>query len=92
MSSKRKGSAAKSKPKSKARKVEYDEEDISSEHESEVEDEHQDPVDPEEAAEEELADIGSIPELPAPEVGPRPATFHSSASHARCFRRGPGVF
>ncbi|OXU20354.1 protein RCC2 homolog [Nasonia vitripennis] len=69
MSSKRKP-ASKSKAKSKSRKVEYDEEDISSEHDSEVEDaEHQENADGEDAAEDDLADLASIPELPAPEGG-----------------------
>lgn len=71
MSSKRKP-ASKSKAKSKSRKVEYDEEDISSEHESEVEDpEHhqENAADVDDAnAEDDLADLASIPELPAPEV------------------------
>ena len=72
MSSKRK-TTTKSKAKSKARKVEYDEEDISSEHDSEVEDsEHQQENAADGAgddgAEDDLADIASIPELPPPEV------------------------
>lgn len=71
MSTKRKstsGGTSKNRPKS--RKVEYDEEDISSEHESEVDDaEAGSNVDGEDAvAEDTLADVSDIPELPAPEV------------------------
>lgn len=71
MSTKRKNtSKAKSRPK--ARKVEYDEEDISSEHDSEVDDaEAGSNVDGEDAAAEDaLADVSNMPELPAPEVIP----------------------
>lgn len=71
MSSKRKSNPTK-KPKAKSRKVEYDDEDISSEHESDVEDEQRNLVGPsadgEADAEDDLADLASIPELPAPEV------------------------
>ncbi|CAB0036465.1 unnamed protein product [Trichogramma brassicae] len=74
MSAKRKGANPKSK-KSKARKVEYDESDISSEHESDVEDERQKNHDGAHAdgdgaaALEDITDYSSIPELPAPEGG-----------------------
>lgn len=68
MSSKRKHTAAKPKNRTKSRKVEYDEEDISSEQDSEV-DEAGSNADGEDAAvEDTLADVSSIPELPAPEV------------------------
>ncbi|KAJ8687635.1 hypothetical protein QAD02_023429 [Eretmocerus hayati] len=68
--SKRKSATGKGKPK-KASKVEYDEEDISSE--SEVEDEQ--PINTgadgatNEEPEDDLADLANIPELPAPEGG-----------------------
>ncbi|XP_066591146.1 protein RCC2 homolog isoform X1 [Prorops nasuta] len=69
MSAKRKNSPSK-KNRPKSRKVEYDEEDISSEHESEVEDaETGSNVDGEDAAEDDLTDVSSIPELPPPEGG-----------------------
>lgn len=66
--SKRKNTTAK-KGRAKSRKVEYDEEDISSEHESDVEDaESGTNVDGEDAAEDDLTDVSNIPELPSPEV------------------------
>lgn len=71
MSSKRKSNPTK-KTKAKSRKVEYDDEDISSEHDSDMEDEHRNQdgpsADGEADAEDDLADLTSIPELPAPEV------------------------
>ena len=67
MSTKRKPNT-KNKTKSKSRKVEYDEEDISSEHESDVEEHHQENADGDDAIEEDSADLTNIPELPAPEV------------------------
>lgn len=72
MSAKRKSNPTK-KSKAKSRKVEYDDEDISSEHDSEVEHDEQrnqdgPSADGEADAEEDLADLTSIPELPAPEV------------------------
>jgi len=70
MSSKRKNTGSKSKSRAKSRKIEYDEEDISSEHDSEVDDaEAGSNADGEDAAAEDaLADISNMPELPAPEV------------------------
>ncbi|KAL2737479.1 protein RCC2 isoform X1 [Vespula maculifrons] len=66
--SKRKNTTVK-KGRAKSRKVEYDEEDISSEHESDVEDaESGTNVDGEDAAEDDLTDVSNIPELPSPEV------------------------
>ena len=70
MSTKRKSAPIK-KPRGKSRKTEYDEEDISSEHDSELEDaETGSNADGEEGAdvEEETKDVSSIPELPPPEV------------------------
>lgn len=68
MSSKRKNPAVK-KGKSKTKKVEYDEEDISSEHESDVEDaDAGSNADAEDANDDELNDVSNIPELRAPEV------------------------
>lgn len=68
MSTKRKNPATK-KGRAKSRKVEYDEEDISSEHDSDVDDaETGSNADGEDAAEDDLADVSSIPELPPPEV------------------------
>lgn len=81
MSTKRKNtSSGTSKNRPKSRKVEYDEEDISSEHESEVEDaEAGSNIDGEDAvgevAEDTLADVSDMPELPAPEVRPGPFSF-----------------
>ncbi|XP_029155280.1 protein RCC2 homolog [Nylanderia fulva] len=72
MSTKRKSvSGGKSKNRPKSRKVEYDEEDISSEHESEVDDAEAGSIaDGEDAVPEDtLADVSNIPELPAPEGG-----------------------
>ncbi|XP_043677543.1 protein RCC2 homolog isoform X1 [Vespula pensylvanica] len=67
--SKRKNTTVK-KGRAKSRKVEYDEEDISSEHESDVEDaESGTNVDGEDAAEDDLTDVSNIPELPSPEGG-----------------------
>ena len=67
MSAKRKGPTAKSK--AKARKVEYDEDDISSEHDSDAGEEALDGVDGDgPTAEDDLVDLSGIPELPAPEV------------------------
>lgn len=66
MSTKRKNPPSK-KSHAKSRKVEYDEEDISSEHDSEV-DEAGSNADGEDAAEDALADVLNIPELPPPEV------------------------
>jgi hypothetical protein len=70
MSSKRKNTGSKSKSRAKSRKIEYDEEDISSEHDSEVDDaEAGSNADGEDAAAEDaLADVSNMPELPAPEV------------------------
>ncbi|XP_043603285.1 protein RCC2 homolog [Bombus pyrosoma] len=69
MSTKRKNPATK-KGRAKSRKVEYDEEDISSEHDSDVDDaETGSNADGEDAAEDDLADVSSIPELPPPEGG-----------------------
>lgn len=70
MSTKRKNAPSKVKSRPKSRKVEYDEEDISSEHDSEVDDAEVGPnVDGEDAAAEDaLADVSNMPELPAPEV------------------------
>lgn len=70
MSTKRKNTGGKPKNRAKSRKIEYDEEDISSEHESEVDDaEAGSNADGEDAAAEDaLADVTSMPELPAPEV------------------------
>lgn len=68
MSAKRKNPTNK-KGRAKSRKVEYDEEDISSEHDSEVDDaETGSNADGEDAAEDDLTDISTIPELPPPEV------------------------
>lgn len=68
MSTKRKIPAAK-KSRAKQRKVEYDEEDISSEHDSDVDDaETGSNADGEDAAEDDLTDVSNIPELPPPEV------------------------
>lgn len=70
MSTKRKSTAGK-KNRAKSRKVEYDEEDISSEHDSEVDDaEAGSNADGEDAVEDALADVSNMPELPAPEVIP----------------------
>lgn len=71
MSTKRKN-ANKAKSRPKLRKVEYDEEDISSEHDSEVDDaEAGSNADGDDtAAEDALADVSNMPELPAPEVIP----------------------
>lgn len=70
MSSKRKNTVAKPKNRAKSRKVEYDEEDISSEQDSEVDDAEAGlNADGEDGAvEDTLADVANIPELPAPEV------------------------
>lgn len=73
MSTKRKTTGgSKSKNRAKSRKVEYDEEDISSEHDSEVDDaEAGSNADGDDAAAEDaLADVANMPELPAPEVIP----------------------
>lgn len=69
MSTKRKNTG-KPKNRAKSRKVEYDEEDISSEHDSEIDDaEAGSNADGEDAtAEDALADVSNMPELPAPEV------------------------
>lgn len=68
MSTKRKNPTIK-KGRAKSRKVEYDEEDISSEHDSDVDDaETGSNVDGEDALEDDLTDVSSIPELPPPEV------------------------
>lgn len=68
MSTKRKSTGGK-KNRAKSRKVEYDEEDISSEHDSEVDDgEVGSNADGEDATEDALADVSNMPELPAPEV------------------------
>ena len=68
MSTKRKIPATK-KNRAKQRKVEYDEEDISSEHDSDVDDaETGSNADGEDAAEDDLTDVSNIPELPPPEV------------------------
>lgn len=68
MSTKRKNPTTK-KGRAKSRKVEYDEEDISSEHDSDVDDaETGSNVDGEDAVEDDLTDVSSIPELPPPEV------------------------
>lgn len=69
MSSKRKTTGTK-KNRAKTRKVEYDDDDISSEHESDVDDaETGSNADVEDAAaEDDLTDVSSIPELPPPEV------------------------
>lgn len=80
MSTKRKSTpSGTSKNRPKSRKVEYDEEDISSEHESEVEDaeagSNVDGEDAGEVAEDTLADVSDMPELPAPEVRPGPFFF-----------------
>ncbi|KYM75935.1 PREDICTED: protein RCC2 homolog [Atta cephalotes] len=71
MSTKRKAASGKAKNRPKSRKVEYDEEDISSEHDSEVDDaEAGSNADGEDAAAEDaLADVSNMPELPAPEGG-----------------------
>ncbi|XP_015116936.1 protein RCC2 homolog [Diachasma alloeum] len=76
MSSKRKTPATK-KGKNKSRKVEYDEEDISSEHESDLEDaDAGSNADAEDANDDELNDVSNIPELRAPEGGwGKPGTF-----------------
>jgi len=70
MSTKRKIASGKAKNRPKSRKVEYDEEDISSEHDSEIDDaEAGSNADGEDAAAEDaLADVSNMPELPAPEV------------------------
>ncbi|XP_051161683.1 protein RCC2 homolog [Leptopilina boulardi] len=73
MNSKRKSAPSK-KPRAKTRKTEYDEEDISSDHDSEVEeaDTGNTTVDGEDGAdveEEDNTDVSNIPELPAPEGG-----------------------
>lgn len=72
MSAKRKNpSTATKKGRGKAKKVEYDSEDISSEHDSEVEDaDAGSNVDAEDAVEDadDLANVASMPELPPPEV------------------------
>lgn len=71
MSTKRKNTSGK-RSRAKPRKVEYDEEDISSEHDSEVDEaEAGSNADGEDAAEDALADVSNMPELPAPEVIPR---------------------
>lgn len=68
MSTKRKNTGGK-KNRAKSRKVEYDEEDISSEHDSEVDDvEAGSNADGEDAVEDALADVSNMPELPSPEV------------------------
>lgn len=74
MSSKRKSVPSKKGAQSRKRKVEYDEEDISSEHESGSEVEDADTGlnnDAEDAVEDDLTDVSSIPELPPPEVNLR---------------------
>lgn len=77
MSAKRKSLTTK-KGRGKTRKVEYDEEDISSEHDSDVDDaETGSNADGEDAAEDDLTDVSTIPELPPPEV-----ILFSSFSHA----------
>nr|XP_034185599.1 protein RCC2 homolog [Osmia lignaria] len=69
MSAKRKSLTTK-KGRGKSRKVEYDEEDISSEHDSDVDDaETGSNADGEDAAEDDLTDVSTIPELPPPEGG-----------------------
>lgn len=68
MSTKRKNPPIK-KGRAKLKKTEYDEEDISSEHDSEVDDaETGSNADGEDAVEDELTDVSTIPELPPPEV------------------------
>ena len=71
MSTKRKSVPSK-KPRGKSRKTEYDEEGISSEHDSEVEEtetgSNVDGEDGVDAEEENNTDVSDIPELPAPEV------------------------
>lgn len=71
MSAKRKTAPSK-KPRAKTRKTEYDEEDISSDHESDVEEAETgtaaDGEDGADVEEEDNTDVSNIPELPAPEV------------------------
>lgn len=85
MSTKRKTASGKAKNRPKSRKVEYDEEDISSEHDSEVDDaEAGSNADGEDAAAEDaLADVSNMPELPAPEVMP---SYHFPPAPARTTR------
>lgn len=66
MSTKRKSAPGK-KGRGKSKKVEYDEEDISSESDLEDVDAGSN-VDAEDAIEEDLTDVSNIPELRAPEV------------------------
>lgn len=71
MSSKRKSAGPKKGVKPKSRKVEYDDEDISSEHESDLDDTNADAgsnVDGDDATEEDQTDVSEIPELHPPEV------------------------
>lgn len=68
MSSKRKTTSTK-KGRGKMRKVEYDDEDISSEHDSDVDDaETGSNANGEDATEDDLTDVSIFPELPPPEV------------------------
>ncbi|XP_015607947.1 protein RCC2 homolog [Cephus cinctus] len=71
MSTKRKNTAAGKKGRGKTRKVEYDDEDISSEHDSEVEDavDAGSNADGEDTADDDLTDVSAFPELPPPEGG-----------------------
>lgn len=72
MSSKRKSAGPKKGVKPKSRKVEYDDEDISSEHESDLDDTGADAgsnVDGDDATEEDQTDVSNIPELHPPEGG-----------------------
>lgn len=65
---KRKSQTSKKK-NAKSRKVEYDSEDISSEHDSEVEDAEAGlNAECEDAAEEDLTEVSNMPELPPPKV------------------------
>ncbi|XP_046424109.1 protein RCC2 homolog isoform X1 [Neodiprion virginianus] len=72
MSTKRKNTSSLEKSRGKAKKVEYDDEDISSEHESDVEDaDAGSNVDGDDAVEDadDLAVVATMPELPPPEGG-----------------------
>lgn len=73
MSAKRKNISTVKKGRGKVKKVEYDDEDISSEHESDVEDADADAgsnIDGDDAVEDadDLAAVATMPELPPPEV------------------------
>lgn len=90
MSTKRKNPTSK-KNRAKSKKVEYDEEDISSEHDSDVDDaETGSNADGEDAAEDDLTDVSSIPELPPPEVILLLTFSHACLSQVESILRSEG--